>query len=99
MDYNYVVPKDRQKEVAIAAREKYLGNKTIDKDAVPGLIKMLTDQRYFIGFEDGIRLQAKASKNPVYLYYYSFRGSQSYSDSLSRTHNNYGIDYMILLES
>ncbi|OXU29807.1 hypothetical protein TSAR_014120 [Trichomalopsis sarcophagae] len=91
MQYNYVVPKNQWPEVAIAARKKYLGNATIDKKAVPGLIKMLTDQRYFIGFEDGIRLQAKASKSPVYLYYYSFRGSQSYSDSLSRTHNNYGV--------
>ncbi|XP_001602765.2 venom carboxylesterase-6 [Nasonia vitripennis] len=91
MQYNYVVPKNQWPEVAIAARKKYLGNATIDKKAVPGLIKMLTDQRYFIGFEDGIRLQAKASKSPVYLYYYAFRGSQSYSDSLSRTHNNYGV--------
>lgn len=90
MNHNYVVPKDQQPEVAIAARKKYLSNATIDKKAVPGLINMLTDQRYFIAFENGIRLQAKASKSPVYLYYYSFRGSQSFSDSLSRTHNNYG---------
>lgn len=52
---------------------------------------MLSDKHYFIGIEQGIRLQAKATKSPVYFYYYSFHGSQSRSEGLSHTQNNYGI--------
>ena len=54
---------------------------------------MLSDQTFLIGIEDGIRLQARASKSPIYFYYFTFKGSQSYSDHLSRTHNNYGRAY------
>ncbi|KAJ8673056.1 hypothetical protein QAD02_004317 [Eretmocerus hayati] len=90
LEYNYTVPVAMHNEVAISARKEYLGKKAIDKSTVPQLQQLLTDQRYFIGFENGIRLQAAASSSPVYMYYYSYRGSQSYSDHLSRSTKNYG---------
>ncbi|XP_014221049.1 venom carboxylesterase-6 [Trichogramma pretiosum] len=82
---------DEQARVSREARQEYFGNNSISKETAWNLIELLTDQRYLIGFEAGIRLQARATRSPVYMYYYSFRASQSYSDHLSRTRNDYGV--------
>ncbi|KAJ8673055.1 hypothetical protein QAD02_004316 [Eretmocerus hayati] len=91
LEINDTFKRSIHREIASDSRWEYLQDKQINKSTVPQLTEMLTDQRYLIGFETGIRLQAAATKSPVYMYYYSFRGSQSYSDHLSRTHNNYGV--------
>lgn len=91
LDINYTVPNELHQKVALEARSFYFGNNIIDVSTIPQLIQMVTDQNYFIGIENGVRLQAKASQSPVYLYYYAYRGSKSYSDHLTGTHNNYGL--------
>ncbi|KAJ8669923.1 hypothetical protein QAD02_001182 [Eretmocerus hayati] len=91
LGYNYTIPNSMYDKVAVDSRKEYLGNSTIDINSVAQLQQLLTDQRFFIGIETGVRLQAVASLNPVYMYYYSYRATTSMSDDLSGTRNNYGV--------
>ncbi|XP_014215342.1 venom carboxylesterase-6-like [Copidosoma floridanum] len=91
MQYNYTLPQKMHEVVAKDARREYFGGASINKKSALKLIEMLSDQQFLVGIEAGVRLQAQASRSPVYLYEYAFRGSQSYSDHLSRTTNDYGV--------
>ncbi|XP_031779585.1 venom carboxylesterase-6-like [Nasonia vitripennis] len=90
LQYNYTLPRRLHKILAVAARKFYFGNKKINTTTASASIRMLSDKHHFTGIEQGVRLQAMVTKSPVYFYYYSFHGSQSRSEDLNHTKNNYG---------
>ncbi|KAJ8669797.1 hypothetical protein QAD02_001056 [Eretmocerus hayati] len=91
LEYNYTIPSSMYDKVAIDSRREYFGDSSIDNKTKAQLQQLITDQRYFIAIEYGVRLHAAASKSPVHMYFYSFRSSESRSDKLSGTRKSYGV--------
>lgn len=51
---------------------------------------MSSDRFFVVDGEKAARMQAKVNQNPVWFYYFTYRGAQSLSDVLSGTTENYG---------
>jgi len=60
---------------------------------------MASDRFFVVDSEKAARMQAKVNQNPVWYYYFTYRGKQSLSDSMSGTTKDYGKSIMqIVLE-
>ncbi|KAJ8669796.1 hypothetical protein QAD02_001055 [Eretmocerus hayati] len=90
LEYNYTIPSSMYDEVATDSRREYFGNESITKANIFRLHNLLKDRLYFVGIENGVRLQAAASSNPVYMYYYSFQGSMILNNLFSQTRSRSG---------
>lgn len=93
LDYNYTLPKEKHVEVARMIKQHYLGTKKIDETTTKPLVQMAGDRFFVVDSEKAARTQAKVNKEPVWYYYYSYRGATSLSDAMSGTHNNYGVSH------
>nr|XP_033331231.1 venom carboxylesterase-6-like [Megalopta genalis] len=93
LDYNYTLPKEKHIEVARLIKQHYLGTKKIDETTTKLLVQMAGDRFFVVDSEKAARMQAKVNKQPVWYYYYSYRGASSLSDYMSGTHNNYGVSH------
>lgn len=94
LDYNYTLPKDKQREISNKIRQHYLGKKVIDKSSRDSVVQMIGDRLFVFDGEKAARLMAKANKNKVQFYYYSYRAAQSLSEALSGTKENYGTFFL-----
>lgn len=79
-------------ETARLIKQHYLGTKPIDNQSTKELIQMAGDRFFVVDSEKAARMQAKVNKNPVWYYYYSYKGAESLSRALSgyATDENYG---------
>ncbi|CAK9823159.1 Venom carboxylesterase-6 [Anthophora retusa] len=93
LDYNYTLSKEKHTEVAKLIRNHYFGSKKIDSTTTKSLIKVASDRFFIVDGEKAARMQAKVNKQPVWYYYYTYRGAQSLSNSMSGTTNNYGVSH------
>ncbi|XP_078045163.1 juvenile hormone esterase [Augochlora pura] len=93
LDYNYTLPKDQHTKVARLIKQHYLGTKKIDETTTKLLVQMAGDRFFVVDSEKAARMQAKVNKQPVWYYYYSYRGATSLSDFMSGTRNNYGVSH------
>ncbi|XP_003703976.2 carboxylic ester hydrolase-like isoform X1 [Megachile rotundata] len=93
LDYNYTVPIEKHVEVAKLIRKEYFGSKKIDETTTKPLIQVASDRFFVVDSEKAARMVAKVNKEPVWYYYYTFRGAHSLSDALSGTTTNYGVSH------
>ncbi|OAD61357.1 Venom carboxylesterase-6 [Eufriesea mexicana] len=93
LDYNYTLPKEKHVEIARLIRNQYFGSKKIDETTTDSLIRVASDRFFVVDSEKAARMQAKVNQQPVWYYYYSYRGAHSVSDSMSGTTNNYGVSH------
>jgi dienelactone hydrolase len=52
--------------------------------------QMITDRVYLVDGARATKLQAAATKSPVYFYLFGYRGKHSFTEVNSGTTNNYG---------
>ncbi|KAL0131422.1 hypothetical protein PUN28_002745 [Cardiocondyla obscurior] len=93
LDYNYTIPREKHAEIARLIKKHYFGTKLIDQHSLKELIKMSGDRFFVVDSEKAAKMQAKVNQNPVWYYYFSYRGAQSLSNSLSGTTENYGVSH------
>jgi carboxylesterase type B len=95
LDFNFTIPKEKHVEIARLIKKHYFGTKPIDRYSTKELIQMSGDRFFVVDSEKAARMQAKVNKNPVWWYYFSYRGAQSLSDSLSISGSteNYGVSH------
>ncbi|EFN71637.1 Esterase FE4 [Camponotus floridanus] len=91
LDFNYTIPKEKQVEIARLIKKHYFDTKPIDQTTTKQLIQMASDRFFVVDSQKAARMQAKVNQNPVWYYYFTYRGNQSLSDSMSGTTNNYGV--------
>ncbi|KAL6428893.1 hypothetical protein ACFW04_008014 [Cataglyphis niger] len=93
LDFNYTIPKEKQVETGRLIKKHYFGTKPIDRTTTRQLVQMASDRFFVVDSEKAARMQAKVNQNPVWYYYFTYRGKQSLSDSLSGTTENYGVSH------
>lgn len=93
LDYNYTLPKEKHVEVARLIRKYYFESNKIDKTTVKHLIDVASDRFFVVDSQKAARMQAKVNRQPVWYYYYTYRGAHSISEAMSKTTNNYGIKF------
>lgn len=93
LDYNYTLPKEKHVEVARLIRNYYFESNKIDKTTVKHLIDVASDRFFIVDSQKAARMQAKVNRQPVWYYYYTYRGAHSISEAISGTTNNYGIKF------
>ncbi|XP_011171836.1 uncharacterized protein LOC105204452 [Solenopsis invicta] len=93
LDFNYTIPKEKHVEIARIIKKHYFGSKPIDRQSTKELVQMASDRLFVVDSEKAARMQAKVNQNPVWYYYFSYRGAQSLSDGLSGTTENYGVSH------
>nr|XP_022901990.1 venom carboxylesterase-6-like [Onthophagus taurus] len=74
LDYFYSIPPERLDQVSQIIKKEYLGDKPISKDTYKELIDMMSDRLFSVYTEKAAKIQAKVSKSPVFMYYFSFMG-------------------------
>jgi len=80
-------------------KQHYLDTKPINQTTTKQLIQMAGDRCFVVDSEKAARMQAKVNQNPVWYYYFSYRGNHSLSEAMSGTTKNYGKSIMeIVLE-
>ncbi|KAK2580523.1 hypothetical protein KPH14_006257 [Odynerus spinipes] len=92
-DFNYTIPKEKHVEVARVIKNHYFGSKHIDRMTIKPLTQMASDRFFVVDSEKAARMQAKANQQPVWYYYFSYRGAHSLSEVLSGSHENFGVSH------
>ena len=92
LDYNYTSPKKEHVEVARLIKKHYFGTKKIE-ESTKSLIKLSSDRFFVTDSVKAARMQAKVNKQPVWYYYFSYRGAHSFSEAMSGTSTNYGVSH------
>ncbi|KAL6255043.1 hypothetical protein P5V15_013376 [Pogonomyrmex californicus] len=93
LDFNYTIPREKHIEIARLIKKHYFDAKSIDQSSTKELIQMAGDRFFVVDGEKAARMQAKVNKNPVWFYYFSYRGAQSLSNAMSGTTENYGVSH------
>uniref|UniRef100_A0A1B6FLE1 Carboxylic ester hydrolase n=1 Tax=Cuerna arida TaxID=1464854 RepID=A0A1B6FLE1_9HEMI len=93
LDYNYTVPTDELDYVSQRIRNYYLGNHSIDSDNKGDLVRMMSDRLFVVDIDRAARLQAVATKSPVYFYYFTYRGKYSISSLFCSCKDNLGVSH------
>ncbi|KAL0277569.1 UNVERIFIED_CONTAM: hypothetical protein PYX00_004807 [Menopon gallinae] len=66
-------------EAARQIRRFYFGGKPVDNSTVNRVVDLYTDAWFLAGADEAVRLSYEYAKAPVYYYYFSYRGSASFS--------------------
>ncbi|XP_011705733.1 PREDICTED: venom carboxylesterase-6-like, partial [Wasmannia auropunctata] len=77
LDFNYTIPKEKHVEIARLIKKHYFGAKPIDRQSTKELVQMTSDRLFLVDAEKAVRMQAKVNQNPVWYYYFSYRGAKS----------------------
>lgn len=93
LTFNYTIPKAKQLEVSRLIKNHYFGDKPIDKSTLKSLINLSSDRFFIVDSEKAARMQAKVNKQPVWFYYFSYRGADSLSNYMSKSVENYGVSH------
>ncbi|KAG6796126.1 juvenile hormone esterase precursor [Apis mellifera caucasica] len=91
LDYNYTIPKEKHVEVARLIRNYYFESNKIDETTLKHLIDVASDRFFITDGEKAARMQAKVNRQPVWFYYYTYKGAHSISEIMSGTSNKYGV--------
>uniref|UniRef100_A0A1B6M112 Carboxylic ester hydrolase n=1 Tax=Graphocephala atropunctata TaxID=36148 RepID=A0A1B6M112_9HEMI len=93
LDYNYTTSIYEKDNLSQRIKEFYLGNNTIDFDHRGDLLRMMSDRLFIVDIERGARLQAAATKSPVYFYEFTYRGKYSISNLFCSCRDNLGVSH------
>ncbi|XP_046744724.1 venom carboxylesterase-6-like [Diprion similis] len=92
LDFNYTIPVSNHSTVSELIKEHYLGGSKIGNSTIQEFIHMLTDRLYLFDSQKAAILQAEANENPVYYYYFNYRGAHSVSEYFSNgVTTNWGV--------
>ncbi|KAJ8871578.1 hypothetical protein PR048_027904 [Dryococelus australis] len=78
-------------EVSQRIRNFYFGNEAIDSETVYSAVDMFTDNWFLHGANQAVKLQAAISNAPVYYYYFTYRGTKSFSELFSGINTDFGV--------
>ncbi|XP_046828969.1 venom carboxylesterase-6-like [Vespa crabro] len=93
LDFNYTIPKEKHVETATLIRNHYFGSKHINKTTIKSLIQMAGDRLFVFDSIKAARIQAKVNKQPVWYYYFTYRGAHSLSEAMSGSKENFGVSH------
>ncbi|GAB1859690.1 Carboxylic ester hydrolase [Camponotus japonicus] len=91
--FNDTIPEKDHVEKARFIKQHYLDTKPINQTTTKQLIQMAGDRFFVVDSEKAARMQAKVNQNPVWYYYFSYRGNHSLSEAMSGTTKNYGVSH------
>lgn len=94
LDFNFTIPRNKHVEVAQKIRKHYLGSKKINRANAQTLIHLMGDRLFVVDGEKSAELMAKANRNPVWFYFYSYRAEYSLSDDYIPTKDNFGMFFV-----
>lgn len=97
LDFNYTAPKEEHINISRLIRKHYVGTGAITKTNAKPLIKIASDRFFIYDSQKAARMQAEVNKNPVWYYYYSYRGAHSLTEVLSKSNDDYGMFYEIAM--
>ncbi|RZC33705.1 COesterase and/or Abhydrolase 3 domain containing protein, partial [Asbolus verrucosus] len=80
LDYNYTVNAKLHDEVSQKIRKHYLDDKRVSRITFMDFVKILSDRIFVNDIQKSARLQAAATKSPIYSYYFNYRGAHSWSE-------------------
>lgn len=95
LSYNASVPPSLKDQISEIIKQEYFGEDHVSLETFPALTQVMTDHNYRVYIEQAARLQAAASSSPVWVYFYSYRANNSYSDYLSRSKQDFGKFYLM----
>lgn len=72
LDFNWTVPMIDHKAISREIRRFYLNQRTISRQTLPTLIKIITDRLYAVGIQKSVKLQSVNANTPTYFYYFKF---------------------------
>ncbi|XP_054286014.1 venom carboxylesterase-6-like [Macrosteles quadrilineatus] len=78
-------------DISDKVRKHYLGDKKISSETLNEIIRIISDRLYMNSIEHSVRLHAAASRAPVYMYIFGYKGKQSFSKYLRRSKSNVGV--------
>lgn len=90
LQYYDIVPKSKHTMAAQKIRRYYFGDKPINEENSGILIRLVGDRAFGVDSMKAAKLQAKANKQSVWYYYFTYRSSQSVPEVLFRVNKNYG---------
>lgn len=90
LDFYYTIPKKKQVKTAELIRKHYFGSKQINKTTVEFLIQMAGDRFFTVDSIKAAKVQAKVNQQPVWYYYYTYRGAHSLSECFTKSNENFG---------
>ncbi|RZC40529.1 COesterase and/or Abhydrolase 3 domain containing protein [Asbolus verrucosus] len=93
LDYNYTVDAKLHDEVSQKVRKHYLGNKRVSRQTFKDFIPIVSDRIFVIHMQKAARLQATATKSPVYSYYFTYRGAHSWSEYRGGSTEDFGASH------
>lgn len=86
-----VPPGDTLASIAARIRHEYLGDRPIERDTFPDLVRMVGDRLFVAEAEVAARMHARASRAPVHAYVFAWRGSHSTSELLAHDTADHGV--------
>lgn len=93
LHYNDVVPAYQLNKVGTKIRLEYLKNEEVGKRNFEKFVRILSDRLFLKDIESASRLQAAATKSPVYCYYFNYRGVNSKSNFRTYSDVNLGVSH------
>nr|XP_050870056.1 venom carboxylesterase-6-like [Vespula vulgaris] len=93
LDFYYTIPKKKQVKTAELIRKHYFGSKQINKTTVEFLIQMAGDRFFTVDSIKAAKIQAKVNQQPVWYYYYTYRGAHSLSECFTKSNENFGVSH------
>ncbi|XP_046425209.1 venom carboxylesterase-6-like isoform X1 [Neodiprion fabricii] len=94
LDFNYTIPQIHHRKVARLIKGHYLGTRQIDNSTVEQIVRMIGDRLFVYDAEEAARLQARANRNPVRFYYFTYRGAHSMSEEFTGVEENFGVSHL-----
>ncbi|XP_011149322.1 venom carboxylesterase-6-like [Harpegnathos saltator] len=91
--YSETCSKPIQDEITSKIREFYFGDRAIDETTRFKVIDMYGDAWFNHGAYTSIRDYLKTQSSPVYLYYFAYRGSVSFSRIFGDSTKDYGVSH------
>ncbi|XP_052753166.1 venom carboxylesterase-6-like [Galleria mellonella] len=91
--YNDTLSEDQHKNVASKIKKYYFDGKPINQETYPQLVQALSDRLFVVDVNRLAQTYAESSRQPVYVYRYSFRGEKSFTTFLTHDYNNYGVSH------
>ncbi|XP_001599255.3 venom carboxylesterase-6 isoform X1 [Nasonia vitripennis] len=86
-------PQQNYKNVSKAIREFYFGDKPLDKSTKYEVINMYSDAWFNYAADEAVRDHLKLFSSPIYYYYFSYRGSASFSRIFGDPTEDYGVSH------
>ena len=98
LDFYYTIPINQHARIARLIREHYLGNETLSRQNLLSLTHLVGDRLFIVDAAKAAQAQAKVNRNPVWFYYYNYRATDSISDDLSNSLENFGKIYFLRIK-